>query len=133
MRANKSGWIDVNVVHVPKGGAVDDREVPVTRTQAEAHEVEVAKLRTEIDRLTEERDAKADVAMLRWDELEKLKKDLKYAREHVLDLFQQGCRIVSKNTNNHGKYDHMCISTYEAAQEYLIDLKLIERQDCVRG
>ena len=43
----------------------------------------------------------------------------------IFDLFNQACRF--KNG-----YDHMCISTYEEAQEFLIEIGRIKQEECFR-
>ena len=43
----------------------------------------------------------------------------------IFDLFNQACRF--KNG-----YDHMCISIYEEAQEFLIEMGRIKQEECIR-
>jgi len=46
------------------------------------------------------------------------------ARHLVLDLFAQACAVD-------GKYDHMCVSTYEDAQAALIEWGFVKPEECV--
>ena len=43
----------------------------------------------------------------------------------IFGLFNQACRV--KNG-----YDHMCISIYEEAQEFLIEMGRIKKEECYR-
>ncbi len=69
-----------------------------------------------------------------------LRRRLVEAREVVMDLFNQACLVwvpVNELKPYEGGahrrvYDHQCISTYENAQDYLIEHGLIESRDCVR-
>ena len=47
--------------------------------------------------------------------------------EYVLDVFTQVC------LQRDGKYDHMCISTYEDMQDLLIRTEAIKKEDCYRS
>lgn len=51
---------------------------------------------------------------------------LEAMKEIALDLFLQGVGVVD------GKYDHMCISSYEYAQKVLIEYGMIKKEDCYR-
>ena len=53
------------------------------------------------------------------------KSELIAANDLILDLFAQGCR-------NGDKYDHLCISSYENAQDYLIERGMIKPEECSR-
>lgn len=61
------------------------------------------------------------------DELAAAKEGLKEAQELILDLFNQGGGRLSD-----GRLDHMCLSTYEDAQRYLLKVGAIQPCDCVR-
>lgn len=45
--------------------------------------------------------------------------------ELILDLFSQGTLL------DHKHYNHMCISAYENAQEWLIKHGLVKPEECV--
>ncbi len=55
----------------------------------------------------------------------KLKTDLLEARDLVLDLFSQACRTT-------GGYDHQCMGTYEEVQRYLLECRMVDKEECVR-
>lgn len=52
-------------------------------------------------------------------------KDLKTAQDMILELFAQSTLI-------NGLYDHLHISTYEYAQDYLLEKGLITEAQCYR-
>ena len=54
------------------------------------------------------------------------------ARELVLDLFVQACSTHRSSTDTETKYDNECMSTYEYAQEKLIEWGMIKKEDCIR-
>ena len=51
--------------------------------------------------------------------------------EMIMDLFSQSCNQFDPKTKK-PNYDHMCLSTYEYAQDYLISQGLINEADCSR-
>lgn len=61
------------------------------------------------------------------DRADLLQQELTKANEMILCLFDQ-----SAYDTQDSKYDHMCISTYESAQEYLIERGLIKAEECSR-
>jgi hypothetical protein len=71
---------------------------------------------------------------------EKLKEQLREAKQLVLDLFLQSCSVDTYDSNGDRLpkkefallYDHMCISVYEEAQCRLIEWGLIEKERCLR-
>lgn len=61
-----------------------------------------------------------------------LGKDLKEARELVLELFHQACLETSWKPGDPWKYDHMCSGTYKGAQEVLLRWGLLKPEECLR-
>jgi len=57
----------------------------------------------------------------------KLDNEITRWKEIALDEFIQACSVSS------GKLDHMCISTYEEAQEMLLEAGLIDKKMIARG
>jgi len=53
-------------------------------------------------------------------------------REMILDLFVQGASVSQVGPGD-PKYDHMCISSYEDAQDKLIEWGLLAAKDCARS
>jgi len=53
------------------------------------------------------------------------KADFDEMAELILDLFAQGTLLDG------GHYNHMCMSAYENAQEWLIKHNLIKQDECV--
>ena len=60
-----------------------------------------------------------------------LKADLLEARDLVMDLFNQACRVSPPVVEKTG-YDHMCMSTYEEAQRCLIEWRMLDKEECIR-
>lgn len=54
---------------------------------------------------------------------------LEDAQEAVFDCFNQAC---SGPETEYGKYDHMCLSAYENAQDLLIQWGKIKPTECQR-
>lgn len=52
------------------------------------------------------------------------------ARELVCDLFVQACQVAFDHEKQEGTYDHMAISTYEEAQDALIEWGMIRPDQC---
>jgi hypothetical protein len=63
-------------------------------------------------------------------ELGTAEKEILYLREMVLEAFSQACGIYS-GAGKH-QYDHMCISTWEHAQQKLIGWGLVSEEECRR-
>ena len=63
-------------------------------------------------------------------EMDRLKGQLAEANGLLIDVYNQSCR----QDKMHGAWiwDHGCISSYEDAQEYLIEHRLIDPQYCSR-
>lgn len=61
-----------------------------------------------------------------------LGKDLKEARELVLELFHQECLVSPVPKEDPRTYDHMHRGTYEEAQEALLRWGLIKPEECLR-
>lgn len=55
----------------------------------------------------------------------KLKADLLEARDLIMDLFNQACKVGSS-------YDHQCMSTYEEAQRCLLEWRMLTEEECIR-
>lgn len=55
-------------------------------------------------------------------------------KEHLLSCFSQGTHIRPdfQKDPNHWVYDHMCLSAYESAQDFLIEKGLIKKEECCR-
>ena len=47
----------------------------------------------------------------------------------IFGLFNQACRL---ETSDGYIYDHMCLSIYQEAQEFLIEMGRIKEEECVR-
>lgn len=61
--------------------------------------------------------------------------EIQELREMIFDLFSQG--TYQRKLDKDGKtesydYDHMCISSYENAQEKLIEWGMIKESECSR-
>lgn len=56
------------------------------------------------------------------------------ALDHLLSCFSQGTHVRPNYVNNPDKwvYDHMCLSAYEDAQDFLIELGMIKLEECSR-
>ena len=52
--------------------------------------------------------------------------DREYLVDLIFEMFRQGCLIG-------GKYNHLCISTYQEAQAFLLKEGKIEKEDCRYG
>lgn len=56
---------------------------------------------------------------------------LALAQDLILDLFTQACGKWHEKEQLY-TFDHMCLSTYENAQDYLLQAGLIKALDCER-
>ncbi len=55
--------------------------------------------------------------------------------EMIYDLFSQACRrdfsvVLNGNLKRAWHYDHMCISAYEQAQDFLVSVGRIKEEEC---
>ncbi len=50
----------------------------------------------------------------------------------LFDAYNQACLIEWDKEKNEGKYDHMCMSTWESIQSMLIDAGILRRDQCLR-
>ena len=62
---------------------------------------------------------------------------LALAEELLFSCFAQGTNRLENGPGLGGeksiwKYDHMCLSAYESAQDYLIEHGLIKKEECSR-
>lgn len=57
---------------------------------------------------------------------------LEQAQEMVFDCFNQGCQVSWDHEKKEGRYNHDCISTWESAQEALIQWGRIREDQCDR-
>ena len=64
--------------------------------------------------------------------IDQLIKERDYARELVWDCFNQACQVRPPNHEDGIQYDHMCLSTYEEAQEMLIMWGHVKPEECAR-
>lgn len=64
-----------------------------------------------------------------------LNAELKNAREEVFDLYHQACLVHPRSSDDpiqEFQYDNMCLSTYEAIEEKLIEWGLLKPEQCLR-
>lgn len=65
-------------------------------------------------------------------ELKELKERLEYCEDELEDSFCQACQVDWDKEKDEAKFDHMCISAHETAQEYLIKHGIIKEEQCLR-
>ena len=61
--------------------------------------------------------------------LREVRAELIGAREMLADCFSQAC---SQHKDGKTTYDHLCLSTYERLQDYLVHLGIVKLEDCER-
>ena len=98
---------DVSLVNSWLAMDADDQDV--------MHWAYIAAARRELARVRAERD--------------KAQTDLNAAQDLVFELFRDGCYLLDTAPP---RYNHGCTSVYEEAQKYLINIRRVKAEECVR-
>lgn len=62
----------------------------------------------------------------------KVRSELLEVQSLLLQMFQAHCWMNSDAPGEVPKFDHLCNSTFEDAQEYLLRVGIIKPEECVR-
>jgi len=52
--------------------------------------------------------------------------------ETLFDAYNQACQVEWDSEKKEGKYDHMCLSTWEGIQDLLVAQGVIREDQCLR-